>query len=109
MHLRSTVLCLLVLATCQANAFPGLNDWTNIFHRIEDRLNQVIGNTRQRIEDIAGRLGNITRNLEEVAHCYEAQIGDKQLNIFNPNLSIRTIADAYFVSAKEILDHFTSD
>lgn len=81
-------------------AHCGIFDSFPFIGTIEKRIENAIGAIAEKTlnELNSGVLGNITRSLAEVERCFEPQIGNVTLNLFDGSLKVMDIVKAYYVS-----------
>ena len=105
MNLPSTLVCVLAIASCctyQASGqrFPGLPGLKDLINGIASRFDEPLSN-------LIGDVKNFARSLNEVAHCYEAELKDQQMNIFNESINFQTIISQYYVSLFKYLERLS--
>ena len=83
----------------QSGDFDLSSIFGDIAERIEKRISSVISGFDKNLDSLISGIQNFTRRAEEVANCYESQLGNSSLSIFNGSMNFREIAMAYYVSS----------
>ncbi len=110
-----------LIALVQAGPFGDSGDRIGSFFgdlrdRLQSRIEEAMKGVASRMSDLTKDLGDIRRSIDQVRHCYKAQMTDddgdqgEEFNLFNGDLSTKEVVEKYYVSSMRnsffILKHF---
>ena len=104
MKFQMLLIGLLAIGSCAA--LPFFDDLSNLTRRLEDRISSAIGQFRRSMGELVQEVNQFRGNLDEVAHCFESELGGRQLNIFDNQTNFFDIVREYYVSLSQTILEF---
>ncbi|KAH9397369.1 hypothetical protein TYRP_003680 [Tyrophagus putrescentiae] len=96
-----------LIALVQAGPFGDSGDRIGSFFgdlrdRLQSRIEEAMKGVASRMSDLTKDLGDIRRSIDQVRHCYRAQMTDddgdqgEEFNLFNGDLSTKEVVEKYY-------------
>ena len=70
----------------------------DIGNRLSQQIDDAVKGFEDRLGDVAKEFGNINRELKDVAHCYNPEVGKKIVNLFDSELRTKNLVQEFYVS-----------
>ena len=90
---------LLVTTTVHGQDQSGNSNFNSNFDDIAERISSAISGFDKNLDVLFPDIQNFTRRDEDVADCYEPQLGNSKISIFNGKMNFRTVTMTYYVSS----------
>ncbi len=83
---------------CLAQCGPMSDFFGDISNRLSQQIDDVVKNFEDSMGEVAKEFGDINRELKDVAHCYNPEVGRKIINLFDSELKTKNLVQEFYVS-----------
>jgi len=97
MNFQLLLIGLVAIGSCAALP-KKFGDLSKLTRRVENRISSAIGQFRRSMGELVQEVNQFRGKLDEVAHCFESELGGHRLNIFDNQTNFFDIVRDYYVS-----------